>query len=559
MENFFIKKVEKIAQTETEKIAFIQLDKKQEVNKLTYGEIVIKAKELSQKIKKYSINNAVAAIFLPSCIDISIISLACMYANITPIFKTISDTLEKSRFDYQFEELVKAVKKIDLVITDIDRLGLKQKCLDNNINFYSLKREEDSIMKYKINNERKIADLIIMTSGSTKSCKAVKLSFKNLKSCLENCKEEWDLNETSISLSWAPHSHVLGLITGFLLPMYSGGKSIIMSPNDFSEDPLSWIEIITKYDVTNCSTTLFGIEICNKLYDEIRLKKTNLKNINYIAIGGERITSDTLQKFYEIYSKYNLKDRCFSPSYGMTENSGVVCSITNKDEYWKVKINRDDLEFGVITEDDTEDGIEITSVGKPPKETYIYIVNEEDKILKEDRIGEIIISSPGLSEGYIAMEDDHSYFDFKCLEDRKIRRFFRTGDLGAFHKGELIITGRSKDVINIKGKKYSPFDIENIITNGLPYRMKSNAAFSVGDKGEEKVIIFQEITEKQKESKELIYRAIKEEIKKRMNLNVYDIIFLKTNKIPRTESKKIQRQKCKVIYEEYFYNEKEEA
>lgn len=559
MENFFIRKIEKIANKTPEKTAFIQLDKKQEVNTLTFTEIIERAKEISTNMKQYNIKNAIAAIFLPSCIEISIISLACMYANITPIFKTISDSLEISRFDYQFEELLKSVKKIDIVITDVDRLGLRKKCIENNINFYSLKKEEENVMKYKINNNEKITDLIIMTSGSTKSCKAVKLSFKNLKNCLENCKEEWSLDESSVSLSWAPHSHVLGLITGFLLPMYTGGKSIIMSPNDFSKDPLSWIELITKYKVTNCSTTLFGIEICNKLYDEIRLSKVDLESINYIAIGGERITSDILQKFYNLYSKYNLKNKCFSPSYGMTENSGVVCSITNKDEYWKVKVNREDLEFGVITEEDSESGIYITSVGKPPKDTYIYIVNEEDRILKEDRIGEIIISSPGLSEGYIYQEDDCAYFNFKCIEDGKIRRFFRTGDQGAIHKGELIITGRSKDVINIKGKKYSPFDIENIITNRLPYRMKSNVAFSVGSKGEEKVVIFQEITEKQKENKELIYRTIKEEIKKRMNLNVYDIIFLKVNKIPRTESKKVQRQRCKMLYEEFFYDEKEDA
>lgn len=559
MENFFIKRLEKIADENKEKVAFIELSKKQEVNTLTYSRIIKKAKELSNDFNKLNMKNAVAAIFLPSSIDIAVISLACMYANITPIFKTISNSIEITRFNYQFEELIKAVDKIDLIITDIDRLGLREKCIENNINFYSLQNMQDSVVKNSINNKNKIADLIIMTSGSTKSCKAVKLSFSNLKNCLDNCKEMWELKPSSVSLSWAPHSHVLGLITGFLLPMYSGGKSIIMSPNDFSRDPLSWLEIITKYQVTNCSTTLFGIDICNKLHDYIRLKHIDLKSISYIAIGGERITSETLEKFYEIYSKYNLKDKCFSPSYGMTENSGVVCSITKKDEYWNIKLNRDDLEFGVITEDKTEDGIKVTSVGKPAKGTYIYIINEENKVLKEDRIGEIIISSPGLSEGYISQEDNDAYFDFECIDDNKTRRFFKTGDQGAFHNGELIITGRTKDVINIKGKKYSPYDIENIISNELPYRMKSNAAFSVGCKGEEKVVIFQEITEKQKENKEILFKAIREEIKKKMNLNVYDIIFLKTNKIPRTESKKIQRQKCKLIYEEYFFNEKEEA
>ena len=559
MKNFFVEKIEKLAKENPDKTAFIQLDKKTEINKLTYSQIVNKAQELALDFKNNHFENAVAVIFLPSSTYISIISLACMYADITPIFKTISDALDINRFHYQFDELQKSVKKIDLVITDIDRLGLKQKCIDNSINFFCINKKEDSMLKFDITHKEKIADLIIMTSGSTKSCKAVRLSFDNLRSCLENCADEWEMDGNSITLSWAPHSHVLGLITGFLLPMYTEGKSVIMSPSDFSKDPIAWIEALSKYDVTNCSTTLFGIETCNKFFDEKRLENISLKNLKYIAIGGERIVSDTLQNFYNTYSKYGLRDKCFSPSYGMTENSGVVCSIKRDDEYWRVKINKEDLEFGVITEDDSEDGIDITSVGRAPKGTYIYIVNDEDKVLKDDRVGEIIISSPGLSLGYITEEDNYAYFDFECVEDGKVRRFFRTGDQGAFHKGELLITGRSKDIINIKGKKYSPFDLENIITNGLPYKMKSNVAFSIESSEGERVIIFQEITEKQKADKELISKAIKDEIKKKMNIEVYDIVFLKPNKIPRTESKKIQRQNCKLLYKEYFYDEKEDA
>ena len=557
MENFFLKRIEQLA-NQSDKVAFIELDNKKEINTLTFKEIVKKSKDMSKILINNGMKNSVAVIFVPATIDISILEMTCIYANITPIFKTISDNIEKERFDYQFEEMLKAVKKIDLIITDKERFDLKEKCLKNNINYYDYKDDKNNIFQFDIEDLEKKADLIIMTSGSTKSCKAVKLSFENVRHCLENCKKMWELDENSTTLSWAPHSHVLGLITGFLLPMYSGGKSIIMSPKDFSTNPLSWLEIIDKYKVTNCSTTLFGIEACNRLYDENKLKELNLDSIKYIAIGGERVKCDVLEKFYSIYSKFNLKDKCFSPSYGMTENSGVVCSVTKDDEYWNFKLNMDDLEFGVLTEDNSFKGYKVLSVGKPTKGTYIYILNEKNNILKEDRLGEIVISSPGLSIGYINQEDNDAYFDFQCQEDGKYRRFFRTGDLGGFHKGELIITGRIKDVINIKAKKYSPYDIENIIANDLPYKMKSNVAFSIEKKGEERVIIFQEITEKQKGQKDVIFKAIKDEIKKKMNLDVYDIIFLKGNKIPRTESRKVQRQKCKLIYEDYFYNEGEE-
>lgn len=559
MENFLVKRIEQLA-NQSDKVAFIELDNKKEINTLTYKEIVEKSKEKSKYLGNNGMCNSVAIIFVPATIDISILEMACIYANITPIFKTISDNMEEERFEYQFQELLKAVEKVDLIITDKDRFNLKEKCLKNNINYYDYKNEGNSIFKFPIQNRENKSDLIIMTSGSTKSCKAVKLTFDNIKHCLENCKSMWELDENSINLSWAPHSHVFGLVTGFLLPMYSGAKSIIMSPKDFSNNPLSWLEIIDEYKVTNCSTTLFGIEECNRLYDKTKLKDSNLNlnSIKYIGVGGERIECDALEKFYKIYSKFNLKDKCFSTSYGMTENSGVVCSFTKDDKCWNIKLNKEDLEIGVLTEDESPNSYKVSSVGKPTKGTYIYILNKKNKILKEDRLGEIIISSPGLSMGYINEEDNTSYFDFQCPEDGEYRRFFRTGDVGAFHKGELIITGRINDVINIKGKKYSPYDIENIIINDLPYKLKSNVAFSIERKGKERVIIFQEINEKQKAQKDIIFRAIKEKIKKKMNLDVYDIVFLKRNKIPRTESKKVQRQKCKLIYEDYFYNETED-
>jgi len=352
------------------------------------------------------------------------------------------------------------------------------------------------------------------------------------------------LGQDSITLSWAPHSHVLGLVTGFLLPLYTGGTAIIMSPKDFVTNPLGWIKMLSQYKVTNCSTTLFGLEECSKICDN--LVDINLTNLKYIAVGGEIVKSEVLNDFYNKFKDVGLAQNCFSPSYGMTENSGVVCSVTKKDEFLSICLNAEELSNGKLVPDNSANSVCVTSVGMVNDGDYIYVVDENNKILQDGCLGEIIISSPGLTSGYVISKDNTSFTKLKC-NDGKIRRFYKTGDLGGFYNRELLITGRIKDIINLKGKKYSPYDIENIINKDLPYNIKTVVAFSVDNKDDEKIIVFEELTDVNVD-KQKVKQDTCNIIKLKMNLPIYDVVFVDGENIPRTDSKKLQRQKCKEIY-----------
>lgn len=554
MRNFFIKKIEEYSKNNKE--AFIELKDANIIDKLTYSQIIEEAKKISEVFNNNGMKNSVAIVFLPATIKLSIYILACFYSNITPIFKTISSSLDKERFDYQFKELIKAVKKVDFVITDIDRLDLRDLCIENKINFYSYNDSSLNRFEYEVEKRNKIADLIIMTSGTTNSCKAVKINFNNLEYSLKRHKEVWNVNEESISLSWAPHSHVLGLITGFLLPMYTGSKCLLMNPKDFTKNPLSLLEIASKYKVTNLSTTLFGLQACINLYDSKELDRIDLSSIKCISVTGEIVKNEVVNKFLKIYSKYNLQGNCICPSYGMTENTGLVCSTTIDNGFLDLQLNLSEMKKGRIVEDNSSESIGRISVGNIDSKSYIYIIDKQDNILEENCLGEIIVSSPGLSKGYINESDNHDFFEFKCIEDGKIRTFFRTGDEGGFYKNQLIITGRTKDIINIKGKKYSPYDIENIIIHDLPYEINSVVAFSVEVNDKELVIVFQELSENLLDDKKIIFEETKKIIRKKMNLDIHDIIFFNQNEIPRTESKKIQRKQCKELYLNNYYDKK---
>jgi acyl-CoA synthetase (AMP-forming)/AMP-acid ligase II len=64
----------------------------------------------------------------------------------------------------------------------------------------------------------------------------------------------------------------------------------------------------------------------------------------------------------------------------------------------------------------------------------------------------VLVESPAVSSGYFPDPDDR-------LRDGR----FRAGDLAAWKDGELALQGRVDDLVNIKGKKVNPREVESVI------------------------------------------------------------------------------------------------
>jgi non-ribosomal peptide synthetase component E (peptide arylation enzyme) len=98
------------------------------------------------------------------------------------------------------------------------------------------------------------------------------------------------------------------------------------------------------------------------------------------------------------------------------------------------------------------------TVGRPtcPYDTY-KIVDAEGEVLPPNRPGELAVKGPGIFTGYYKMpEENRQVFD----EDG----FFRTGDQAMIDDfGDIVLTGRIKDIIVRGGENISPVEIENLI------------------------------------------------------------------------------------------------
>ncbi|HET8707001.1 MAG TPA: phosphopantetheine-binding protein, partial [Pseudomonadales bacterium] len=130
--------------------------------------------------------------------------------------------------------------------------------------------------------------------------------------------------------------------------------------------------------------------------------------------------------------------------------------------------------------------------------------------------------------------------------------YVRTGDLGFLRDGELYVTGRSKDMMIIRGRNYYPQDIEQTIQNAHPaLRKGSGAAFSVRKNGKEQLVIVQGIERKGVDSSdyEAIISAAIRAVTERHKISPYCIAFIAPGKLPKTSSGKIQRVETKRLFE----------
>jgi len=98
----------------------------------------------------------------------------------------------------------------------------------------------------------------------------------------------------------------------------------------------------------------------------------------------------------------------------------------------------------------------LASIGRPvTDEVDIKIFDENGKAASEGQEGEICVKGNMVMKGYLNADDQRDAF---------FGDYFRTGDLGYKDcSGDLFLTGRLKELINVGGKKVSPQEIEDAI------------------------------------------------------------------------------------------------
>ncbi len=328
-------------------------------------------------------------------------------------------------------------------------------CMDDASFIDMLKNAPDeSITDYnnlKIDN--KAMSVMLFTSGTTSTSKAVMLSQYALCTDMYGLSQMIDINPSDKFLSFLPLHHtfesgctfLFGTSCGITIAFCDGLKHIQKNLIEYQITafvcvPLM-LEIMYKkiYKTIDEQHKTILVNIMRRLFrhSSIKTKRRIFKSIidglggklKIIISGGAAISRDVLQG-------YNDFGFDIHQGYGLTETASVLAG-----ENILYKRNG--------------------SVGFPLP-TVEFKINNPDK----NGIGEILAKTDSIMLGYYENEDATN----EVLKDG----WFYTGDLGYIDKdGFLFITGRKKDMIVLKnGKKIFPEELEALI-NKLPFVSES--------------------------------------------------------------------------------------
>ncbi len=384
------------------------------------------------------------------------------------------------------------------------------------------------------------------SSGSTSNPKGVLISQKAAcANTMAILRHGLKITPTDRAFSWLPLYHDMGLV-GFCLSPMMGQVSIdYLSTPAFARRPALWLKLMSDNQCTVAYGPSFGFDLAARRIngDAPSLK---LDQWRVAGIGGDMVRADVLKLFAETLSVAGFKPSAFLPSYGMAEATLGVSFADTAAEIRVDVIDRAAMKNqgeAIASTDTCDDTVRHFVVcGKPLPGHRMRVVGALGEELGERRIGRIEISGPSLMSGYFRNADATAAI---MREDG----FMDTGDMGYWVDGEIVITGRAKDMILHNGRNIWPQDIEWAVERVEQVRDGDVAAFAMeGANGADRVTVLVQCRLRDDVAIEALRKQVSAQITRSIGIDA-DVVMVAPKSLPFTSSGKLSRAGAKAMFE----------
>ncbi|MCH1502066.1 MAG: fatty acyl-AMP ligase [Verrucomicrobiales bacterium] len=524
---------------------------------LTCGEILQKATAVADQLHFHGINRGERALLVyPSGPEFVISLLGCMAAGVIAV---PASAPRPRRHDERLERIVRdaevsAILTSETLVDDLQtrmvdswRDGAAPRLITPN------QQESPSPSTSMPNLGSGDIAFLQYTSGSTGKPKGVMVSHGNILNNLSYIETAFQLvpSET-VSVTWLPSFHDMGLIDGLLEPLYLSCPGIIMPPAAFLQKPVRWLQAISNFRGTHSGGPNFAYQLCARINENQR-ETLDLSSWTTAYSGAEPVRELTIRQFSEVFRPQGFQKRYFYPCYGLAENTLMVSGGMADTPPVALQFHTQSLLRGQaqLAHSGEEPSTTLVSSGKVWLDTDLRIVNPKNcRECTPGEIGEVWVKGSSAGQGYwqdSARTDETFKAQLEKLNGCLDGPFLRTGDLGFLWDGELFVAGRLKDVIIIKGHNHYPQDIEASVEECHPsLRPAACAAFSAQDGNDEKLVLAVEVerTALRSFDEKSVFAAIRRVVSENHDLSVSAICLLRPGSIPKTSSGKIQRHRC---------------
>ncbi|MCT2582172.1 non-ribosomal peptide synthetase/type I polyketide synthase [Actinophytocola gossypii] len=307
--------------------------------------------------------------------------------------------------------------------------------------------------------------LLMLSSGSTGPPKAVRLTHHALAEFAASSRRGLDLRPEHTSVNWMPLDHSGALLLYHVLEVFVGATNVHAPTDLVLGDPLLWLDLLVEHRAQHGWAPNFAYQLvadalagsdpdCDRCWD--------LSGIRTMVTGGEQVTVAVVSRFLDATRAFGLPGDCVRPVWGMAETTTAI----TLGRYTPAAVHRllkSSMSGDLVRADDSvpdRDLVTLVSVGPPAPGAALRVVDEHDDVVPEGRVGRLQVRSPRVTPGYLGDEDgtralfpDH---------ERTGRTWLDSGDLAFVAGGEVVITGRVKDVIILNGHNHFCHEIEDV-------------------------------------------------------------------------------------------------
>ena len=345
--------------------------------------------------------------------------------------------------------------------------------------------------------------------------------------------------------SWLPLYHDMGLV-GFCIAPLMGQFSVdYLSTPAFARRPALWLKLMSDNRSTISFAPSFGYDLAARRING-GAAELDLSAWRVAGIGGDMVRPDILEAFANHLEPAGFSPSAFLPSYGMAE---TTLAVTFADIDRPVRIDVVDRAQTKLSRSavparpglKAERKRSFVVCGKPLPGCRIEIRDEANRVLGEREIGRIWVSSASLMAGYFDAPDATAAV---LGEDG----FMNTGDMGYWLEGELVITGRAKDLILHNGRNIWPQDIEWAVEQISPLRSGTVAAFAVeGRDGGDEVVVLVECRLAEEAEMSALRRQVSAVVYRSAGIDS-EIVMVAPKSLPFTSSGKLSRAGAKTAF-----------
>lgn len=388
------------------------------------------------------------------------------------------------------------------------------------------------------------------TSGSTAEPRGVTVSHANLlhasavvHEILGQCSQQRRM------VSWLPTYHDMGLMAA-VQAVYAGVEAILMPPSAFTQQPLRWLEAISKFRATESFAPNSAYDLCVDRITPEQRGKLDLSSWRAAINSAEPVRAATIERFSREFAACGFRRSAFLTGYGLAENTSVVTSPSVETDPTVLHVDRRELQNNKVVQcpKASPHAYSLVCNGRPRLDQQVRIVDPATGVERSrNEIGEIWVCGSSVAQGYWKRPEETSRTFHARLPNDPESEYLRTEDLGFMQEGELYVTGRVKDLVITRGENHYPQDIEQTVAASHPALANACAVFSVDSGGGEEFVVAQEVTRSSRKITNTsdVFTEIRLAVAERHGIEPAAIYLLRPGSIPHTTSGKVQRSKCR--------------